>query len=544
MKKLLNTGILLILVSFLWTGCDDVLNADSQRLTSEDEYRLSTSSDSIYAIYGLFAQLQKLGDSYVLLGELRGDLLDITESSDQSLREIYNFDISEGNEYVNIKNYYAVINNCNYILQYLDTNKVDRGQQMSLRHYAAVKSIRAWTYLQIALNYKTVKYYTHPILTVAEAERTYPEIELDALSDSLIQDLEPLKSVPLPSFGYIDSYNTDYSFFPVQFVLGDLYLWKGEYEKAASSYRDLMYQKRISIEKARSSTWVSVNNTISTNAVLNWQSSLATASGEVITTIACPTEYGQFFALDTLNNQQKIKPSAISINNWDKQVYYLNEASNSMGDLRKYGSISYSDETDAKLTSDLTFAGQKSNKNLIYKYKIYQQNITVYRSTLLYLRYAEAVNRMNKPNLAFAVLKYGLNSSNMFNANIVPANERSTPMPEYMSFSDVRFQNNVGVRMRGLGNMDKDTTFYRLSPQANLLDSVRMVEDLIQEELALETAYEGNRFHDLMRITLRRMKDGLNDDASYLADKVSMKYANKAAVRAKLLNTDNWYIKR
>lgn len=544
MKKLLNTGILLMLVSFLWTGCDDVLNADSQRLTSEDEYRLSTSSDSIYSIYGLFAQLQKLGDSYVLLGELRGDLLDITENSDQSLREIYNFDISEGNEYVNIKNYYAVINNCNYFLHYLDTNRVDRGQQLSLRHYAAVKSIRAWTYMQLALNFKTVKYYTHPILTIADAEKTYPEIELDALSDSLIQDLEPLISVPLPSFGYIDSYNTDYSFFPVQFVLGDLYLWKGEYEKAASAYRDLMYQKRIAIDRTRSSTWVAVNNTISTNAVLNWQSSLATASGEVITTIACPTEYGQFFALDTLNNQQKIKPSAISINNWDKQVYYLNEASNSMGDLRKYGSISYSDETDIKLTSDLTFAGQKSNKNLIYKYKIYQQNITVYRSSLLYLRYAEAVNRMNKPNLAFAVLKYGLNSSNMFNANIVPANERSTPLPEYMSFSDVRFQNNVGVRMRGLGNMDKDTTFYRLSPQANLLDSVRMVEDLIQEELALETAYEGNRFHDLMRITLRRMKDGLNDDASYLADKVSMKYANKAAVRAKLLNTDNWYIKR
>lgn len=544
MKKLLNTGIVLMLVSFFWTSCDDVLNADSQRLTSEDEYRLSTSSDSIYSIYGLFSQLQKLGDSYVLLGELRGDLLDITENSDQSLREIYNFDISEGNEYVNIKNYYAVINNCNYILHHLDTNRVDRGQQLSLRHYAAVKSIRAWTYMQLALNFKTVKYYTHPILTIEDAEKTYPEIELDALSDSLIQDLEPLKSVPLPSFGYIDSYNTDYSFFPVQFVLGDLYLWKGEYEKAASSYRDLMYQKRISIEKSRSSAWVSVNNTISTNAVLNWQSSLATASGEVITTIACPTEYGQFFALDTLNNQQKIKPSAISINNWDKQVYYLNEASNSIGDLRKYGSISYSNETDTKLTSDLTFAGQKSNKNLIYKYKIYQQNITVYRSSLLYLRYAEAVNRLNKPNLAFAVLKYGLNSSNMFNANIVPANERSTPLPEYMSFSDVRFQNNVGIRMRGLGNMDKDTTFYRMSPQANLLDSVRMVEDFIQEELALETAYEGNRFHDLMRFTLRRMKDGLNDDASYLADKVSMKYANKAAVRAKLLNTDNWYIKR
>lgn len=96
--------------------------------------------------------------------------------------------------------------------------------------------------------------------------------------------------------------------------------------------------------------------------------------------------------------------------------------------------------------------------------------------------------------------------------------------------------------MRGLGNMDKDTTFYRIPRQATLIDSVKVVEDMIQQELALETAFEGNRFHDLMRFTLRRMKEG--DDASYLADKVSAKYPNKTEMRLYLMNPDNWYIKK
>ena len=174
-----------------------------------------------------------------------------------------------------------------------------------------------------------------------------------------------------------------------------------------------------------------------------------------------------------------------------------------------------------------------------YKYKIYNQNISIYRSSLLYLRYAEAVNRLNKPNLAFAVLKHGLNSGTIFNNDIVPAAERGTAaLPAYMSFSDIRFANNAGIRMRGLGNMDQDTTFFVMQPQPSMADSVLYVEDLIQKELALETAFEGNRFHDLMRLAIRR------NNSAYLADIIAPKHGAKAsAMHSKLLDRTNWYIR-
>jgi hypothetical protein len=510
---------------------------------------MNAPGDSVYSMFGVLTRLQKLADSYVLLGELRGDLMNVSESSDKYLKEINDFNISPENIYVNIKNYYDVINNCNYIISKLDTNVVDKGLKLKLREYAAVKAIRAWTYMQMALNYKTVKYYDKPILSVADAEKDYSatECNMEQLADKLIADLEPLQGVSYPNLGYIDAYNSSFSYFPVDFVLGDLYLWRGsltgntaDYESAAYDYHDLMYNNRLIVDKNNSSSWIPINNTISSDANLNWIRSFSLNSGEVITTIMCPTAYGQDYYLDSLNNQHQIVPSAIAIKNWDNQTYYLNEASNAQGDLRKYGSISYSDATNAAVSSDYSFSGVTSSSYLIYKYKLYQQNVIVYRSSLLYLRYAEAVNRLNKPKLAFAVLKYGLNSTNMFNEKIVPMKEKGSPMPTYMNFSDSRFLNNVGIRMRGLGNMDKDTTFYTLPRMANMSDSVLYVEDLIQQELSLETAFEGNRFQDLMRITLRRIKNG-EGDASYLADKVALKNPD---VRTKLMNPDNWYISK
>lgn len=537
-----------LVASVLLVSCSDMLSVDSKRLTTDTQYDLNAPGDSVYSMFGVLSRLQKLADSYVLLGELRGELLNVTATSDIYLREINDFNISSDNIYVNIKDYYAVINNCNYLIQKLDTSVVDKGQKLKLREYAALKAIRAWTYMQVALNFKTAKYYDKPILTVADAQKKVPEYTIEQLADLLIDDLKPLKDVTYPNLGTIDSYNTSMSYFPVNFVLGDLYLWRGsitgntaDYESAATAYHQLMYDNRIVIDKVNTSYWVPVNNTISNDAYINWLNAFSLTNNEVITTITCPTDYGQNFYLDSLNNQSKIAPSSISISNWMKQTYYLNEASNSQGDLRMYGSIWFK-EFSTKPTSNNSYTVENGYNFYIYKYKLYKQNVIVYRSSLLYLRYAEAVNRLHKPKLAFAVLKYGLNSTNLFNEKIVPAKEKTSPLQTYMSFSDSRFANNVGIRMRGLGNMDKDTTFYTIPKMAGMTDSVLYVEDMIQQELSLETAYEGNRFQDLMRITLRRIQTG-EGTAAYLADKIAAKNTdNKEAIRTKLMDTNSWYI--
>jgi hypothetical protein len=165
------------------------------------------------------------------------------------------------------------------------------------------------------------------------------------------------------------------------------------------------------------------------------------------------------------------------------------------------------------------------------------------------LRYAEAVNRLGKPNLAFAVLKYGMTNTNILSR--VPLSERTSTMPNYMNFSNSKFDYystvnnvtthyfNVGVRMRGCGNVNQDTTYYKIPKALNLEDSIVNVENLIEQELSLETAFGGNRFHDLMRLAIRR-----NDNA-YLADKIAAKHKDNAeAIRKTLMERSNWYLKK
>src|SRR5690606_22322493 len=108
---------------------------------------------------------------------------------------------------------------------------------------AACKSIRAWTYMQIAFNYGSVIYYDEPILSLSKAEeiQNRQPIKFDELANKLIGELTPIKDILYPYLtSPINSHNFSNSFFPVHFVLGDLYLWTGQYEQAAREYKKLI----------------------------------------------------------------------------------------------------------------------------------------------------------------------------------------------------------------------------------------------------------------------------------------------------------------
>jgi hypothetical protein len=140
------------------------------------------------------------------------------------------------------------------------------------------------------------------------------------------------------------------------------------------------------------------------------------------------------------------------------------------------------------------------------------------------------------------VLKYGLSLVTIANDAYVPPSEKSIPLPVYMDFSNSDFIFNIGIHAHGSGNTKADPR-YKIPEEDDVVlkdkeDSIDYVEDLIVKELALETAFNGNRFHDLMRVAIRR------NDNSYLADAVAKKYTvNKEAIRQKLFSDrKNWYL--
>ena len=90
------------------------------------------------------------------------------------------------------------------------------------------------------------------------------------------------------------------------------------------------------------------------------------------------------------------------------------------------------------------------------------------------------------------------------------------------------------ARKSGVGS------YFVIEACASSADTLLQVEDKLLTEYALETSLEGNRFHDLMRVARYR------NDPSWLADKVAAKFpeGEREAIRAKLLNRQNWYLLR
>jgi len=85
-------------------------------------------------------------------------------------------------------------------------------------------------------------------------------------------------------------------------------------------------------------------------------------------------------------------------------------------------------------------------------------------------------------------------------------------------------------------NYGKTLTKDDIYDEANLAIVQDCIEDLIVDEEAMELAFEGTRFFDLMRVAHRR------GDASYLAERVAKRNGEKdATLYSKLLNTKNWY---
>lgn len=210
MKKKSIIGILFAgALTFMTTSCADIFDIGSNRVVYEHVHDLGSTADSVYSITGILHNLQQIADRYIILGEVRGDMVDVNDNTKASLRNLSNFNFDDDNEYLQVADYYNVINNCNYLLNHMDTTLRHNNERVMIDEYVAALSIRAWTYMQLAINYGKVPFFENPITTVAASEKDYPMLDIKAIADTLITELLPYQDYKMPKWSGIKAGEKD-----------------------------------------------------------------------------------------------------------------------------------------------------------------------------------------------------------------------------------------------------------------------------------------------------------------------------------------------
>jgi tetratricopeptide (TPR) repeat protein len=478
------------------------------RMNPDDHYQ--SMMDVQISLYGAMSPLQKQMPLAIIADGLRSDLMDITENANSDLSAINNQNYSANNPYLDGSGFYKVIISVNEILMHIDSvSSADPNFDNYYTFYTkgALIGLRSWAYFNIVKLYGEAAIIKDNMPGISD-DLTQEYLGKAAMIDTLINQLTPyihtdVKLVEL----YVPYYvNT-------KTLLGELYLEKNDYAKAVEylkmgleSYSNGKNATDLSKSEVKGLDY-KVSKTYSKESWRNIFIGAENALDENIGIVPFSSSEGQINPLTSwmlYSDAYIVKPTQKLIDLYNSQV----PLKGSDGDIYRGLGVTYD-----------TIPG--TGNYYISKYSLdagepYSADIVISRVADLHLLLAEALNRSGDPALALVLLNQGINAEK--------------PKPKGYAM----WAPNLGIRGRAY-LQSKSIPAEITDPNAIML----YVEDIIIDERAMELAYEGRRFTDLVRIAERR------GDPSYLANRIASKYADPATadmVRNKLSNPSNWYL--
>ena len=575
MKKIkLLESLLVVTILLSFTGCKKIFDIKPEdQLDKSNAYQNVFDADA--AVVGIYGKFMNLSEQYVVLNELRGDLLDVTANANEQLRQISTHTVQENNSYANPRPFYELIINCNDVMENFQVMVKERRmtEDQFNQRYSDIVALRSFLYLQLGIHFGEVPYVTSSLKNVDEVKNAanFPRLSFDVLLDSLIRVTEAIPFKDQYPTGTnlnisVDGYQTQKFFIHKRMLLADLYLWKENYQKAATYYREVMEENTRSADDRVRFGMFKLGNM---HDDLAGQNIRYGREGDV-TTLNYTAGWRQIFESPIGSNNVNyewlwILPFDNKFNPQNPMIKlfspvgggYLLKPSQEVFDLwdgetqrtQLGGSIPYDSR---KLLSTMTIGGQPVVAKYLYNYLGWNTGTALnpllkngkwflMRQTHLHLRFIEAANRSGKYRLSCGLLNNGIagaypapgnDVSNFHNTlhepypfNIDARNSGSSGVP----FFRADWCRNIGIRARA--------NLSNISVPAN--DSLMTIESAVIKEGALENAFEGTRWADLLRIALRR------NDPSIVADRVYNKLIKSgissgaaSAARAKLMSRD------
>lgn len=492
MKNIIKAGVVAMVIGCC--ACDKFFDVEPNNILKEDQ-----NYQAYYEVYNSFignaVRFQEAVEQYVIVSELMGGMVTPTSNAPVEFWEVFRFQAGNGNEVIDPRAFYRLIINCNDFIRHTFQYEAKNPGAIPENTFKGMVSeairYRAWSYLTLGKLYGQALYHDYSLSDYVDLSKGGRLLGFDELVVELISSMEngyngidgktalvwrDITNIKGNEWGRF-SVNTNA-------LMGELYLWKGEYYTALKLLLNL----------------------------------IGTGNGDFV--VEAMPNYSDIFGKDITSNLKELV-SVVPFNavkhqqnrlqyyfsNVSPNVYYLRPASRltELYDLQEWRIGAAEGNGDrVRMRANI---GVENGDTVVIKYHQGKASherdhyIAVYRAAEIHLMIAEALNHCGLQEEAMAFLNDGVIGY------VTPGGFLQRPFnsPLYSAL----LVKNVGVR--GRVNLKRHVlsenklvngvwqNISTLPQEQQVRIRQQQIDSLILNEYALELPFEGKRWGALVR---------------------------------------------
>lgn len=510
-------------------------------------------SDVESVLLGAYAKMESQDCLFrmSMWGEMRSDNIIAGSSTRNAVLQITKDNILETNTYTSWKCFYDAINSANTILHFApivaekDPNYTVAELNANIAEAIAIRSLCYWYLIRA---YKDVPFVTEPSIDDTGVF-IVPAEKFDVILDRLIDDLEGVKMYAVNKYVLKSANTARFTRVGIMAMLADMYLWKGEWDKCSEVVDEILTYKRKEYEEIYEEDPTSCDIEIFREKyplISNVQSNV---QGNAYNKI-----FGQGNSFETL-----FELSYDPRNNSDTPMLFIDFYGNTARDRNRIGELKTDTRVGANFAQgtntvfeskydgrfvesiqEISGTGDFAIRKYIYSGVSYKLNTGEVKDAQFSARNFESsqsswiIYRLTDVMLmqaeANAMKAHEINQGITSDATD-PTNAQKQSVRDSLILAGFNAVQTVNFRAKGYNvysPVASDTIKF-----APYNGNPKQLEDLILKERRREFLFEGKRWFDLVRMSLR---EGNTDKLSTL---VLVKYTeNVSAVRIKLADMD------
>lgn len=234
-------GFVLTMCGMGHTSCSDFLEVEPQNIITLEQF-WNEEQDVVNSIAGCYSTLESYGalSRMMVWGEFRSDnvINRGTIVKDINLERVLKENITATNSYTAWNDFYTVINRCNIIMHYapeVAASDPSYTQGELKAHMAECTALRSLCYFYLIRTFRSIPYSEEPYMDDAQTVDLVP-MDFEVVLGKLIASLEAVKNDAVVYYprvsGLAGNYQTSrITQLAIYAMLCEMYLWNKDYDK-------------------------------------------------------------------------------------------------------------------------------------------------------------------------------------------------------------------------------------------------------------------------------------------------------------------------